>query len=102
MDINQIAAQIIAFAGDAQSLAMESIGMARELKFDEASELLKKAKESELIAHKHHTELIALGARDENIKVNLFVVHASTHLSVAETLITLAEIFAELKGDLNK
>ncbi len=102
MDINQIAANIIAYAGDAQSLAMECVGLAREFKFNEMVEKLEKAKESALKAHRYHTDLIALGARDENLKINLLVVHASNHLSVAETLITMAELFVELKEEIKK
>lgn len=100
--MNELAAQIIAFAGDAQSYAMEAISCARNLDFEQAEENLKHAQESALIAHRKHTELIALGARDENLHINLLVVHASNHLSVAETLNNMAELFIELKGNLNK
>lgn len=102
MDINHIAANIIAYAGDAQSCVAESIELARQSNFEGAIDKLEKAKESSLKAHRYHTDLIALGARDENVKINLLVVHASNHLSVAETLITTAELFVELKKEIKK
>lgn len=102
MDMNHLAAQIIAYAGDSQSYSLEAIELAKKLKFEEANEKLESARESSLIAHKYHTELIAMGARDETLKINLLVVHASNHFSTAEMLIHLAESFCDLRKEIEK
>lgn len=96
MDLNQIACAIIANAGEAQSYAMEAIEKARENAFDESKELLKKSGEALLAAHNAHTQVLVEEANADQIPINFLLVHASNHLSSAETSKNMAELFIEI------
>lgn len=95
MNLDQCVMAIIAFAGDSQSYSRQAIEAARNSRFDEAGAFINEAKENALRSHQAHTELLTTSAANE-LQVNFLMVHASNHLSVAEMLITMAELFIEL------
>lgn len=97
MDLNQMACSIIAHAGDGHSYATEAINLAKEGKFEEAKEMLKKSDESILEAHKIHTKLLIETAQKvDEIHPNFLMIHASNHLSEARCKKDLADMMVYL------
>lgn len=93
-EINEISCQIIAFAGDGKSYALEAIDNAELGNFDEAEQLLNKCDESILKAHEIHTNLLVKEAQNPGcIQATMMLIHASNHLSNAEISRDLAERF---------
>lgn len=101
MSLEQIAMSIIAYAGESQSYTMQAVQSGREGKIEEAEAYLKKAREEALKSHRVHSELLAESAAAE-LQVNFLMVHASNHLSSAESMILTAELYLELKKEVNQ
>lgn len=93
MDLTSLEVKIIADAGDSQSYSMEAIKYAKQGNFEEAETKLQQAKEASLKAHKSHTELMTESINQGNPGVDFLGVHASNHMSTAEMLINMAELF---------
>lgn len=84
-EINEVACQIIAFAGDGKSYALESIADAERGDFESAYNNLKLCDESILKAHEIHTGLLVKEAQNPGcITATMMLIHASNHLSNAE------------------
>lgn len=83
--------EIIAFGGDAKSLAMMSIQKAREGDFKEAESLLKRAQESIVKSHQYHSELLFYDAENEDLQFSMLLVHAADHLTSADMIAAMAE-----------
>lgn len=98
MSLDQIVMSIIAFAGESQSYTMQAVQCARSGKMEEAEQYLEKAREEALKSHKVHSELLAKSAAAD-LGVNFLMVHASNHLSSAESMILTAELYIELKKE---
>lgn len=84
MDVQSIALEIIAESGDSCSSSMEAIECMKDDHFDEAEELLKKAEESLLNAHRLHTDLLCAEANGEEIPFSMFLMHSESHLNMAQ------------------
>lgn len=83
-ELSEIAMQIIANSGMARSSAMEAIQNAKNGYFDKAEENLKEANKYYLAAHEIQTDLIVKEAgSEEKIILNLIMVHAQDHLTMA-------------------
>ncbi|MGN1343789.1 MAG: PTS lactose/cellobiose transporter subunit IIA [Traorella sp.] len=96
-EVNLIACQIIAHAGDSKSYLMEAIENAEQHNFEEAEENLKHGNESIVLAHEIHTKLLVEEARDPGcVPASMMLIHASNHLSSAETVRDLAERFVRV------
>ena len=96
-EINNIACQIIANAGDSKSYSYEAIENAENLDFSEAEKCLEQADESLRLAHEIHTKLLVDEARDPGcITATMMLIHASNHLSVAEVARDMAERFVNV------
>lgn len=96
-EINEISCQIIAFAGDGKSYALEAIDNAERGDIDGAYEALKKCDESILKAHEIHTSLLVKEAQDPGcIQATMMLIHASNHLSNAEVSRDLVEHFINI------
>ncbi len=78
-----VAFQIITAAGTAKGYAMEAIEKAREYKFNEAEELIEKAREQFNTSHEIQTNLLTLEAQGKRNSVNIIMVHAQDHLTMA-------------------
>ena len=93
-EINNVACQIIAHAGDGKSYSMEAIENAEAGDFKGAEESLKHSDESIQKAHEIHTGLLVQEAWDPGcITATMMLIHASNHLSAAELTRDLAERF---------
>ncbi len=87
------AMELITYAGNARSLAMEALQLCREGKCDESEELMKECEESLIVAHKVQTSLLVKEAQGEKIEIFLLMVHAQDHLMNA---ITVKDLAAEM------
>ena len=74
--VEMISFGIIANAGDARSFAFQALEAAKEGKFDEADELMKKSDE----AHKAQTDLLFNEMNGNPTPVNVLLVHSQDHL----------------------
>lgn len=101
MDNEGTIIKVVMHAGNAHSLAMEAIGLAKGGDFDGAQGALDDAGASLLEAHKYHAELLSLDARDE-LEIRLLIVHAEDQLSAAALTIGLAREIVELHALLQK
>ncbi len=94
MELEQTIMRIIVHAGQAKSLAMTSIELARGNKIAESDEQLQRCSESMKEAHKAHSELLAFFASEETQQVvPLLLVHAEDHLMAATTSFDFAKEF---------
>lgn len=84
MDVQAFAVSIIADSGDSKSYSLEAMECIKKGEFSNARELIKKADEALLRAHKTHTELLCQEANGEKISFSMFLMHSESHLTTAE------------------
>ena len=102
MYTDQIAMNLIDLAGNARSKAMEAIETAREAKFDEARHLLQEAQQELNAAHHTQTDLLSASAKGEQITMDILLVHAQDHLTMASISIDFAEEFILLREEMKR
>lgn len=95
-NITEIAFQIILYAGNGRSSAMEAIQEAKEGNFDEADSKLVEAGEELTKAHSFQTKLIQDEANGEGAQVNVILIHSQDHLMNAMTVRDLATEIVEI------
>ncbi|MFZ2624074.1 MAG: PTS lactose/cellobiose transporter subunit IIA [Propionibacterium sp.] len=88
--------RIIALAGQARSLAMRSIRTAQSGDFTQAEQLLGHSQELFRECHDIQTQALSAHARGEQVTVDILLVHAQDHLSMANVTIENARIFIDL------
>lgn len=88
-----VSMNIIANAGDARSFAFQALAAAKEGRFDEADELMKKSEASLNLAHNAQTELLVKEANGEKQEINVLLIHSQDHLM---TGILASELIKEL------
>ncbi|GAE92845.1 PTS system [Gracilibacillus boraciitolerans JCM 21714] len=88
--VTEIAFQIILYAGNGRSSAMEAIQIAKENDFEEADRLIKEATEELGKAHNYQTKLLQEEASGEGSSVNVILIHSQDHLMTAMTVRDLA------------
>lgn len=86
---------VVMYAGNAHSLAMEAVSLAKSGSMDEAQRSLDEAGTALLEAHRLHAELLSLDARDE-LEVRLLLVHAEDQLMAASLAIDFSKELVEL------
>lgn len=96
MDIEEVSFNIILNGGNARSLVMEAIQLAKAKEFDEAEKKLEVANEELGKAHRAQTELIQGEARGEKKEIRLLLIHAQDHLMNAMTVLDLGREIIEL------
>lgn len=94
--MNEIAFQIILFAGNGKSSAMEAIQEAKEGNFEGAEAKLKEASAELGKAHGFQTDLLHQEAQGNGQGVNVILVHSQDHLMTAMTVRDLAVEIIEL------
>ena len=87
----EVAFEIIACAGDAKSLALMAIEEARNGNFEQAEKNLAEAREQMAKAHDVQSE-----AQGKSVELNIVLIHAEDHLTMAIMSIDFAEEFIEL------
>lgn len=96
MNITEECMKITSFGGQAKSLALRAIEMARLGDFAGADRTMAEAGDYLKKSHEAHTELLCSEADEDavaKIEVTFFMVHAADHLSSADTVFLLAEEF---------
>lgn len=78
-----IAFQLISIAGDSKSIFIEVIKKAKKFEFEAAEELYKQGENELLKAHKLQTDMIQKEASGNPVPVNIILVHAQDHLTMA-------------------
>lgn len=101
-----VAFELIMNAGNAKSKALMAVEAAREFDFEEAEKLLAEASEDMSNAHHSQFEMIQKEAAGESVEVNVLLVHAQDHLTMAmmardnaEEFINLYKMLYELKEE---
>lgn len=96
--------ELIMNAGNAKSTALMAIEAARDFNFEEAEKLLKEAEEDMHKAHRAQFDMIQEEANGNPVEVNIVLVHAQDHLTMAimardnaEEFINLYKMIKELK-----
>jgi len=95
-NMTEIAFQIILFAGNGRSSAMEAIQEAKAGNFDEADRLIDEAKTELAKAHKFQTKLLQEEADGKKNQINIILIHSQDHLMTAITVKDLAIEIIEL------
>lgn len=96
MEIEEISFTIILNGGNARSLAMEAIELAKSGDFDLAEQKLEEANEELGKAHRAQTDLIQGETRGEKTEIRLLLIHAQDHLMNAMTVLDLAREIIDL------
>lgn len=96
MDYTQAAFQLILHGGNARSLAMEAIRLAKSGDASGAANKLGKAAEELSLAHLAQTSLIQKEASGEKTEISMLLIHAQDHLMNAITVKEMAAEFIEL------
>ena len=104
MENLEVAMSLITKAGDSRGSCLEAIEFARDGRFDEARDLIKKAVDSMIEAHEIQTQLIRDEMAGNGKDISLLMVHAQDHLNLAlitrdmaEEMIVLYERISRLK-----
>lgn len=92
----EIAFQMIVIAGDSKSDAMESIRAARQGNLAKARELLDSADKKMIEVHKLQNGMIQEEARGNAVEVNIILVHALDHITMAVMARDLAAELVEM------
>jgi len=87
----EVCFQLILHAGDTKSAAMEAINYSNDFNFDKANEFVINAVNELKKAHSLQTGLIQNEANGNMQEVNILLVHAQDHLSMAMMAIDLAK-----------
>ncbi len=87
----KLAFELILHAGNAKSKAMEAIYASREKDFITAQKNLEEAEKELNEAHKSQTAMLVGEANGEKLEMNVLLVHALDHLSMATVTLELAE-----------
>lgn len=88
--LTEIAFQIILYAGNGKSSAMEAIQEAKAGNFTAADDKITEANEELGKAHEFQTSLLQEEARGDGQSVNVILVHSQDHLMTSMTVRDLA------------
>lgn len=89
-DMTEVAFQIILYAGNGKSNAMEAIQEAKTGNFAAADQLIKEAGEELGKAHHYQTDLLKKEANGEKNLINVMLIHSQDHLMTSMTVKDLA------------
>lgn len=90
--------QIISYAGNSRGLSTEAIEAAKSNKFKEAEDKIEEAQTNFVKAHQYLTELIVdeANGNSSNEKVDLLMIHAQDHLTMATLALDNAREFLDI------
>ncbi|MBY6274357.1 MAG: PTS lactose/cellobiose transporter subunit IIA [Caldibacillus debilis] len=95
-NIEEVSFQIILNGGNARTLAMEAINLAKSGEYELAEKKLEEANEAIRKAHQVQTGLIQREASGEQLEIRILLIHAQDHLMNAMTVIDLVQEIIEL------
>lgn len=96
LDMEMVFFKMIASLGNAKSLFMEAIKLAKKGDFEAAREKIADGEVSRLEAHEQHFDLLQQEAQDIKVEITLLLVHVEDQLMSTETIKIMAEEFIEL------
>lgn len=96
MDLEQVVFNIIVHAGNSKSHCFEALNLAKTGEFEKIDDLMKKAKEELLTAHRVQTKLIEAEASGTKHEITILMVHAQDHLMNAQLAMDLVEEIIDL------
>lgn len=88
--------ELIMNAGNAKSLALMAIEAARDFDFEEAEKCLRESAEEFHQAHQAQSDMIQGEANGNPVEVNIVLVHAQDHLTMATMAQDNAQEFINL------
>ena len=91
-----IVMHLVVNSGEARSIAMEAIELARQGQFGEATAKIAQARETINAAHNFQTELVQKEINNDPVPMSLLMCHGQDHLMTAMVVIDLAEKFIEV------
>lgn len=95
-ELENIIFELIVYAGNGKSSAMEAIQEAKKGEFIKADQSLKDASVELGKAHKYQTSLIQAEAAGKPTPISLLLIHAQDHFMSAMTVIDLATEIVEI------
>lgn len=95
-NITEISFQIILYAGNGKSNAMEAIQEAKAGNFAKADQLIEEAGEELGKAHHYQTQLLQKEASGEENTVTVMLIHSQDHLMTSMTVRDLAVEIVEI------
>ena len=93
---------LILNAGNARSKSLMAIEAAIDGEFEQAEQLVKEAEQDLRLAHQTQTDLIQKEANGQTLGVNLILIHAQDHLTMAMIMVDQAKEFIHIYRLLNK
>ena len=86
-----IVMNLVVNSGEARSIAMEAIELARQGQFEEAAAKIAEARETINAAHNFQTELVQKEINNDPVPMSLLMCHGQDHLMTAMLCQDLAE-----------
>ena len=87
---------LIGIAGDSKAESMQGIDCCKQGDFEGARKHLAAADETMVKAHDAQTEMLQQEAEGNPVPVNIILVHAQDHLTMAQVMRDMAEQFMDL------
>ncbi|MCI6157003.1 PTS lactose/cellobiose transporter subunit IIA [Peptoniphilaceae bacterium SGI.137] len=94
--------QIILSAGQARTTAEEAMNKLEEYDFDAFDRLIEQAKTEYIQCHEMQTGMLNKEASGERNEVNIFLVHAQDHITMASLTLDHARRFRKIYEELNR
>lgn len=95
-EIFELSFQIIMNSGEARSMAMEAISLAKNGEIEKARNMITDARAEINKAHRHQTSLIQAEANGETNEVTVLLIHSQDHLMNGMTVLDMTEEFINL------
>ena len=96
MDIETLAIEVIANAGDSKSSSFEAIQAAKDGDFALAHELLEKSRRALVASHEAHTQILENEAQGKQAVFPFLAIHASNTFSAAELAWDFSDVLVDL------
>ncbi len=100
--LENVLMELVCFAGNSKSMALQAIMKAEDKDMEKAKELLHQAKQELHKAHTIQTDLMTKEIQGEEIEKSILLIHAQDHFMAANTVIELAERFLKLYEKINE
>lgn len=94
--------QIIVYAGNAKSLAMNAVKEAKDGEIASAKIKLEKSKNNLKTAHQYHTDILQQFANNPKEPATMFLTHAQDHMMAAMTATDFTKELIDLHEELKK
>lgn len=96
-ELSEVSMNIITYAGEAKSLAIEALRSFKNIGLEGALNILKKAKEKMNLAQNWHFKVLTIDSNEKLDKINVLFLHAEDQFLSADTIIILVEELINLK-----